>query len=44
MTLDHSHNGGKKRKRKESGDVNHDVPEVGLIHLQMNTLRSAHCD
>lgn len=39
MTMDHVHNSGKKRKRRDSGDVGHDTPEVGLINLQMNTLR-----
>ncbi|XP_039267044.2 histone deacetylase complex subunit SAP30L-like [Styela clava] len=39
MTLDHHHGSGKKRKRRESGDTVPDTPQVGLINLQMNTLR-----
>ena len=36
-SADHVCHGGKKRKRKESGDG--DYPDVALEHLQMNTLR-----
>lgn len=39
MTLENHHGSGKKRKRRDSGDVVSETPEVGLINLQMNTLR-----
>lgn len=39
MTLENHHTSGKKRKRRDSGDAVSETPEVGLINLQMNTLR-----
>jgi len=46
MTLDYGNQGGKKRKRKDSGerDTSHDYSEVDLEKLPMNSLRYASND